>query len=141
MLVIPCSTSSSSGSARKVIGDVEGIMPEHLERARPDLRGGGAGSGRGRSRSPRRRGGGDEVPSGLCHNWNSRTGACGARDNRCRIGFVHGVCNVCGKPGHRSIDVHGDSYAKGKEKGKNKDKGKGKNKNKNKKGDQEVEKR
>ena len=134
MLVIPCSKSSSSAEARKTIGDVEGVMCEHLERARPDLRGGGGGSGRGRSRSPRRPPGhaaGDTRATSLCPNWNARTGACGARSGPCRLGLTHGFCNICGKEGHRSCDAHGDSSkGKGKDKfkGKNKDKGKGKNK-------------
>ena len=46
------------------------------------------------------------------------------------MGFNHGLCDVCGKDGHRSCDQHKKDKGRGKDKGKNKDKGNGKGKNK-----------
>ena len=135
MVVIPLSKSPSSAAARKTIGDVEGILPEHLA-AGGDLLRGGAGSSRdrrsgGRSRSPARR---REVRSeDACWYWNRKMGTCAGR-GPCRNGFAHGVCDYCGVAGHRSVDRHPE-VSKGK--GKNKDKGKGKGKNKGKKGDKD----
>ena len=61
--------------------------------------------------------------------WNQRQGQCASRAP-CRRGFVHGICDVCYRDGHRSCDVHPEVKGRGK-KG---DKGKGKG-HKGKKGD------
>ena len=72
-----------------------------------------------------------------CYYWNRKLGRCGARGaGPCREGFVHGICDVCYRQGHRSCDVHKE---KGKGKGKHEKgkKGSGKKGDKGKKGEKE----
>ena len=78
MLVIPCSSTSTSGAAHRLIGDVEGLMPEHL-RGRAASSRDGLPALRDRSRSPRRA----DRPaaarsSAPCYYWNRRLGQCAA---------------------------------------------------------------
>ena len=136
MVVIPLSKAPNSTAARKIIGDIEGVLPEHLG-GRGVIPGDGASSSsarRVRSRSPRRR---QTSIEDACRNWNRRLGACGGRGGQCRNGYVHGICDYCGISGHRAIDRHPE-VAKGAgkkgEKGQKGDKGKGKGK-KGKKGE------
>ena len=133
MLVIPCSSTVTAGAARKLIGDVEGLLPEHLRGRAAGSRDGLAAI-RDRSRSPRRS---DRPTAGAepCWYWNRRQGQCAAR-GPCKFGLTHGTCDVCFRGGHRACDVHPEKgKGKDKSKGKNKDKGKSKGKGGGKKGD------
>ena len=131
MAVIPCSKAPSASGARKIIDDVEGVLPANL---------GGRGSGpaalRDRSRSPLKRQQQQQpqqqqISKTPCWYWNNRMGRCAGR-GPCADGLTHGVCDVCHRSGHRSCDVH-----KGKGKGKKGDKGKGKKGDKGKGKDKE----
>ena len=123
MLVVPCSSTSTSTAARQKIGAIEGITPDQLQQRGPGRR--------ERSRSPPRSGRGsrDDAGGEPCWYWNRRLGRCAGRRVDCPFGLAHGICDVCYR-NHRSCDDH--PKGKGKDKGKNKDKGKGKNKDKGK---------
>ena len=102
-----------------MIGDIEGVLPEHLR--------GSSSSHGARSRSPPRAPPARRETEGkvACWNWNHRQGRCAGRGLFCVSGYTHGLCDVCHRTGHRSCDVHG-SNDKGKGKGKKGQKGKGK---------------